>query len=251
MKRGLYFVTTLLLLVGFITAGTLAQTSPSATAPKKQTVQRADQAEIDKLLADLSDVLKELRAIDDSDKEIARSNQLQTDTTELLDRRENKIMHEDLPDLQQRAQKHDQERARIIASGCSEKAEFVPPEVANRCNPLIRKNNAERDELMTEAQALRDQKDQVDRERLAVSATTLANAQKQKQNNARRDDLLVSKNSLEEKLLALKKTTDSCQRLLRQRGVTCEKIKLRCGMVQFDGSDPTLPASNKDSPCGK
>jgi integrase len=218
----------------------LAQTTPRTTQKNtsQQAPLKADQSAIDKAIADLGSLMKELNALDESDKEIARSNRLQIETTQLLDRRENKIMHEDLPALKERSEKHDQERQRIIASGCAEEAGMVPKAVADRCNPLIHRSNEEQKQLTAELLELRKEKDDVDNERATVSATTYANGQKQKANNARRDELLAEKKQLEAKLLDLKNKTTACAKLLRQRGITCEKIKLRCGMVHFDGSDP-------------
>jgi hypothetical protein len=231
--------------------GTFAQTSPQAPAKKtvRQAPPKADQSEIDKALADLADLLKKKLVLDKSDQEIARSNQLQTATTELLDRRQDKIVHEDVPALNERGEKHNAGRRRIIASGCPGKGETLPRDVALRCRPLEDAWNREEDELEADAQSLKDQAAAIQNDRAAVSVTTLANAQKQKANNAERDDLLAKKKQLEATLLDLKNKIVSCTTILHRRGVTCEKIKLQCGMVQFDGSDPDLPPSTHDSPC--
>lgn len=248
-------------LAGVLVCGsslTLAQQTPSAgpagQSQKKTSsasIQGVDQADIDKAIANLGDTLRELSILDESDKKLAQSNQTQADTTAMLDRAENKIRHQDVPALEMRGDEWDRKRQQLINSGCPSESGMADRATAERCNPQIRALNAEHVQIEADAQSLKDQAASIQKTREAVSQTILANVRQQKDNNARRNELLATKKLEESTLLELKKKSDSCQNLLRQRDVTCEKIKLRCGMVQFDGSDPDLPPSSKDTACGR
>lgn len=214
------------------------------------TTQNSTQDDIDQAMQDLKGTLAQISALDETDRKLTRSNQVQIDTTKMLDRSENKIKHEVLPELKMKGEQWDIKRQNHIDSGCPAEGGRMPIEQANRCNPVTDVLNAEREELLQKFRDLKDQMETIDKTRRAVSETTLANAQQQKANNARRDELQARKKLQEGLLLTLRTKSHSCQTQLRKKGVTCEAIKLQCGMVQFDGADAGLPPSEKDAPCG-
>jgi chromosome segregation ATPase len=133
----------------------------------------------------------------------------------------------------------------------------MPVDQANRCNAETDALMAERARILADADFAMKQGAQYEQLRDSVTATTLSNAAKEKANNAQREalnaqkaQLETTKKRLEAKLEELKKGIDSCAKVLTQSGASCEAIKARCGNIQFDGSDPNLPASPYDGRCG-
>jgi hypothetical protein len=214
-------------------------------------------AQLKNTILQLNNTLGDLEALDDSDAALKKSDQAQIETSQMIDKGLYKIEHEDIPGITERGRRWDNERQQYIDSGCPPGGGMVPAAVADRCNPIKDRLNAEREKLLADAQSVMNSKAEYERLREDVAARTLANAAQEKANNARREDLLAQKIQLEAarkkfeaRLIDLRNGIDSCARLLRQRGVTCETIKVKCGLI-FDGGDPDLPASIYDSPCGK
>lgn len=214
-------------------------------------------AELNATLNQFADISAQLTALDKADADLKKSDQAQIDTSQMVQKQLDKLKHETLPAIQARANAWDVKRQNHINGGCPAEGGVMPVGQANRCNAETDRLMAERAQIFSDADAAMKQGAQYEQLRDAVSGTTLSNAAKEKANNAQRDalnaqkaQLDASKKRLEAKLEDLKKGIDSCAKLLRQRGVSCEKIKARCGNIQFDGADPDLSASVYDSPCG-
>jgi len=154
------------------------------------------QAAIDKTIGQLKGTMRELSALDESDKALAKSNKAQSDTTQMLKNAEDKIRTVEAPRLNERAGRYDQNVAAIIASGCPMGGGRVPVALADRCNPLITASNTEHDRILKAAQDLKDRLATIAKTREAVSKTTLANFQKQKANQARREELQTTRRNL-------------------------------------------------------
>ncbi len=243
-----------------------SQATQAQTAPQAKAVGASQKAidDVDALLADtmakLSHNLGQAHDLDDSDAKLKRSDQAQADTTEMIKKGLDKIETDEAPKIQMRANEWDRKRQEHINSGCpSDQDQSMPEAQAQRCNEETRVLMEERRQLFADAQDLATRRKQFEDLRDSVSATTLANFQQEKANNAQREALNAeraaleaTKKKLEAQLEALKNGSDTCAKLLRQKGVTCEKIKARCGAI-FDNSnsDPDLPPSIYDSPCGK
>jgi hypothetical protein len=236
----------------------VSQTTPQATA--NQTPQKA----IDDVNAQLADTIAKLshnlgRAhdLDDSDAKLKKSDQDQTFTTAAINKGLNKVNHDELPAIQQRANNWDAERQRHIDRGCPAGQDRVMPRSQGQpCNDETQTLTVEHDQIFKDLAGVLAEKKQWEDLRNAVSTTTLANFQQEKANNAEREALNAERAALEDtkkkleiKLEGLKHGIDSCARLLRQKGVTCERIKMKCGAI-FEGTDPDLPPSIYDSPCG-
>ena len=225
---------------------------------------RADQKDIDAVVAELNatvlkdaDISAQLTALDKSDAELKKSDQAQIDTSQMVQVQLNRIQNETLPAIQERANAWDVKRQNHINGGCPAEGGRMPVDQANRCNAETDTLMAERGRIMADAESAMKQKAEYENLRNAVSATTLSNAAKEKANNAQRDtlnaqkaELDAAKKRLTAKLDDLKKGVDSCAKVLRQRGASCEAIKARCGNIQFDGASADLPASAYDTPCG-
>src|ERR1044072_6753048 len=153
----------------------------SATSGQEKKPSEAQTA-IDNLLAEMKGTLAKATALDESDKKLAISNQTQSDTTAMLNRSENKITHEEIPKVMERSQRWDAKRQQHIDSGCPAEATMLPKPVAERCNQETDALMAERAQILKDAQSLKDQLTTIEKTRQAVSETTLANAQKQKEN---------------------------------------------------------------------
>jgi chromosome segregation ATPase len=147
------------------------------------------------------------------------------------------------------------ERIKAYNSNCP--SGTVPKEVYQRCRPEWeaiqgpqRTRNAEREGLDREQTALNERAktwNQMNNGLKArwkdLSDATLANATKQKAANARLDELRTRQAALRiarSQLVAqLTQLNEECKRLL-QSG-SAEELKLKCGNVQFDRADPSLP----------
>lgn len=159
-------------------AGTPQQKKPTET-----------QVAIDKLRVEMQAPLAELSALTESDKQIARSNQTQVDTSGMLERSKRRIETESQPALKAKMDALNEKRRIYIASGCPAEGGQAPPALAERCNreriPLIQ----EYDRLVKEDAALKEQLAAIEATRQAVTATTLANVRTQKANAERREQL--------------------------------------------------------------
>ena len=253
----------LMLCLPLTMAGQVTQTRPAQSRPA-QPVAAADQKDIDAVVAELNataakeaDVSAQLTALDKSDAELKKSDQAQTDTSQMVQVQLNRLKNETLPAIQARANAWDVKRQNHISSGCPAEGGRMPVDQANRCNAETDRLMAERATIMADADSAVKQREQYESLRNAVSATTLSNAAKEKANNAQRDALNAQKTEMEaakKRLTArlddLKKGVDSCAKVLNQRGASCEAIKARCGNIQFDGASAGLGASAYDTPCG-
>jgi multidrug efflux pump subunit AcrA (membrane-fusion protein) len=215
-------------------------------------------AELNVILTQSADVSAQLTALDKSDADLKKSDQAQIDTSQMVQTQLNRLGNETLPAIQARADAWDIKRQNHINSGCPAEGGRMPVDQANRCNAETDALMAERGKILADGESALQQKRQYESLRDSVTATTFANAAKEKANNAQRDalnaqktELDAAKKRLETTLEGLKKGIDSCAKLLLQRGASCEKIKAQCGNIQFDGADPDLPASVYDSPCRK
>jgi hypothetical protein len=251
----------LMLCLSLTMAGQVTQTRPTQSRPA-QPVAAADQKDIDAVVAELNatvakeaDVSAQLTALDKSDAELKKSDQAQTDTSQMVQVQLNRLRNETLPAIQARGNAWDVKRQNHINSGCPAEGGRMPVDQANRCNAETDALMAERAKILADADFAMKQGAQYESLRNAVSATTLSNAAKEKANNAQRDTLNAqkaemdaAKKRLTARLDDLKKGIDSCAKVLNQRGASCEAIKARCGNIQFDGASAS--ASPYDTPCG-
>ncbi|MBZ5508921.1 MAG: hypothetical protein LAO78_25965 [Acidobacteriia bacterium] len=253
----------LLLCLSLTMAGQVSHTRPAQSRPA-QPVAAADQKDIDAVVAELnatvakeSDVSAQLTALDKSDAELKKSDQAQSDTSQMVQVQLNRLRNETLSAIQARGNAWDVKRQNHINSGCPAEGGRMPVDQANRCNAETDALMAERARILADADSAMKQGAQYESLRNAVSATTLSNAAKEKANNAQRDALNAQKAEMEAakkrltaRLDGLKKGIDSCAKVLNQRGASCEAIKARCGNIQFDGANTGLSASAYDTPCG-
>ena len=189
----------------------------------------------------LQDAMKQLQALDDSDQAIARSNQVQIDTSQMLDRAERKIRQEEHPRLIERAREADEMKTRLLRSGCPEHGGEVAREVADRCNPQIRAHRAVVERIEADGLELRARFDKIEHTRGEVSKTTLRNAQQQKENNNRRDELQAAKQRIYLEMIRVsianadrrRKATEACNRREKPEEVHC------CHSVINDGANPS------------
>jgi hypothetical protein len=199
----------------------------------------AAQTAIDKAVADLKGTMREVSSLDNSDKALAKSNKVQSDTTGMLNRAENKIQTIEVPALTERGRLYDIHRQSLIDSGCPVDGGVVPEAVANRCNPLVRANNLEHERILKDLQNLKDRATTITKTRKAVSDTTLANAKKQKANNARREELQAAKLQLMAQVItrSLSLITDKSAAINACGSLPDEKAHC-CLSVVSDGVDP-------------
>lgn len=223
----------ILLTITFLLAMVVAA---NAVQDKKQS---DAQEAIDKIMAELKDTLAELSVLDESDKKLALSNKIQLETTEMLNRTENKIKHEDIPALQQRAREADEMRQQAIDSGCPPEGGKAPIDLANRCNPIVRAHRAKVDKILEDKEVIEGNLATIKETREAVSKTTLANAKQQKENNARRDQLKANKLGLYSQLItnsmsiakAKAAAVNACKSLSGEQAHCCLS-------VVWDGANP-------------
>lgn len=177
-----------MLIAAILMLAVLLPASSQAASPQSDA-----QAALDQITAQLKATLVELTAIDESDKKLAISNQVQIDTTQMLNRSERKIKTEDIPPLQMRANAADEMRQRIINMGCPPEGGVGPIDLVNRCNPLVGEHRAKVEQIMKDMEVIKGNLATIEKTRQAVSDTTLANAKQQKDNNNRREQLQATK----------------------------------------------------------
>jgi DNA repair exonuclease SbcCD ATPase subunit len=197
------------------------------------------QEEDEQLFIELKGALKELTALDESDRKLAQSNQIQVETAQMLDRAEDKIRREEIPPLVERGRAADAMRQRIIDSGCPPDGGEVPIAVAERCNPLISAHRAEVQQIEANMTSIRSRMETIQNTRRAVSETTLANTRQQKTNNTRRDELQATKLRLYGQIITRSITIVENR---AKASTACEKLGNEeahcCLSVVWDGADP-------------
>jgi hypothetical protein len=161
------------------------------------------QAAIDNLLAEMKGTLAKATALDESDRKLALSNQTQIDTTTMLNRSESKIKQEEIPKVDERVKKWNTKRQQHIDGGCPANATMLPKPEAERCNKETDALMAEHAQIAKDGNALIEQLVIIEQTRRSVSETTIANAQKQKENRALRDELEATKKLQEGELRKL------------------------------------------------
>ena len=213
----------------------LAVVQPSAA----QT--RTAQQELDELSAQLRDARKESTELDESDRKLAQSNQVQAETHRMLTRAEERIRAEEVPRIVERGRAADVTRQRIIDSGCPPHGGEVPLAVAQRCNPMIGAHAAEVQRIEADALELRNRLATIERTREAANETTIANARQQSANNARRNELQARQAQLRVQMIQRAvsahekraKATEACKALTPLENAHC------CLSVVSDGASPT------------
>jgi hypothetical protein len=198
------------------------------------------QATLDQVASQLKAALVELTALDDSDKKLTISNQVQIDTTKMLDRSERKIKTEEIPPLQERANSADIMRQQAIDMGCPPEGGETSIDLANRCNPLVRAHKAKVEQILIDMEVIKGNMATIENTRRAVSETTLANAKQQKANNDRRGQLQANKQQLYGEMirqsLAIVKNksvaNQACKALPNIEEAHC------CLSVIWDGANP-------------
>jgi hypothetical protein len=227
-----------------ITFGLAMALSSYSDDPKKSAAEEA----IDKATADLQGTLSKLTTLDDDDKKLDQSNKAQTATTAMADKLENKILHQDAPALQERANKWDEKRQAHINSGCPAEGGTAPQPIARRCNDETDSLMEERKQILAESQALKDQAADIVKLRAAVAKTTVDNFNKQKANRAQRDDLEASKKLQEKEVDRLKgeRIAKALAPIKAKAEATkvCDGIKdmeksVCCHSVVWDNKNPT------------
>jgi uncharacterized coiled-coil DUF342 family protein len=131
------------------------------------------------------------------------------------------------------ANEADQIRQRIIDQGCPPEGGMGPIDLVNRCNPQIDAHRAKVEEITARAKDLKAQLDQVNELQANISATVLANAQKRKELNAKREEAMAERDRLQSLAIeeVLKRT-----KLRAAAACTTEC----CHRVIYDGFDPKL-----------
>lgn len=188
---------------------------------------------LDDIARQMGGTLKELAALDESDKKVALSNQAQIASTDMANREEAKINAEIGP-LQMDANAADQLRQQIISMGCPENGGTVDIDLANACNPLIVRHRTMHNSVMSRFELLKSRQSTVAQIRAGVTQTTLANASTTKANNARRAELDALKADLQTQALAEVIRTKRAQAVKACGTDSC------CLRVVYDGANPRL-----------
>ena len=227
--------------------------APAAVARPGSEIKKGDAVteEADRLTAELKDTLQKMSSVEDTAKALEQEDRRLKDTDDLL-KGAAANLHKQMTELQMRGSAWDQKRQQHLDSGCpAEGGSSTDDALVERCNRETSQLNPERDQILDRAQTLKEMATGLAQRRQDLTDGTVAWAQKKKANDAAREDLTQARIRIEARLLELQKQAGSCQRLLKGRGVSCERLKHLCGNIQFDGSDPNLPPSKVDSPCGK
>jgi len=170
----------------------------------------------------------------------SKDNQRQIETSGMLDRSERRIRSEEIPAIVERGRHADVMRQNALNSGCPEGGGEVPIATANRCNPLVQAHRAEVERIEADVASIKQRLSTISAGREAVSQSTLANAQKQKENNARRQELDASQLQLQSQMairaLAVAgnrgKATKACKAIKENEEAHC------CLSVVSDGANP-------------
>ena len=147
------------------------------------------QLAIETLRAQMREPVLALGALDQSDRDIVASTQ--NETTELvnLKRREIKVNSVDKPAVADRRMTWQRKLDRHHASGCPTHEGWTgPPELVERCNPVVKDLNAEFAEILKEELRIANELAAIVTRRAESSITTQNNFLKQKANNAARDE---------------------------------------------------------------
>jgi hypothetical protein len=179
----------MLLAMSFVLA--VAQTANAQTGNGNGELEIAIQTSMRQVVL----VSKDMVLIDESNQKLALSNQLQTDTTKILNEQARKLRDEDAPAINKRIDDVQERAQRLLDSGCNGK-HTTDEDLAKRCS-------AANDEVAKEGEAIKaDQKRLGDTAawivatRKAVADTTLKNAAQQKKNTADYNDLVAKKLAL-------------------------------------------------------
>jgi hypothetical protein len=201
--------------------------------------QGSAQAALDRAMGDLKGTLSRLSALDESDKKLAASDQVQTDTTESLNRLEGMIKDEDIPAIAKKDRAYRIELKQITDSGCPTGGGTVPKALADRCNPLIDHLNTVYAEMAKDVERVTGQLVIIETTRKAVSDTVLANALQHKANNALRGDLAAERLKLWSQVIARAMAVGVRQQTASK---ACESLSDEaahcCHSVVWDGEDP-------------
>jgi hypothetical protein len=176
--------------------------------------------------------MKDLDSLNQQDTELKRSEDAQVFSSDAEKKQRARIMDE-ANQVQMDANEADQMRQRIIDSGCPPEGGEVPVELAQRCNPQIDAHRAKVDEIMQRAKSIKEQLDQVNELQANISATVLANAQKRKEIDAKREEAMAERDRLQ--ALAI-------EELLKRTKLGAAKACTSecCHRVIYDGADPKL-----------
>lgn len=220
-------------------------------APTPSVSQKGDALteEANRLIAELQSILPKLSVVDDNDKQLTKEDGQYKATDDLLKGTKARLQTEG-NELEMEATRWDQKREQVIATGCSAVDTVVDRATAERCNPQADRLNAEHNQIMDRLETFKQKAADLAQARQNLSDAVIQWSQRKKANDATREELTRARNRIETRLRELQGEVDPCWKLLKRRGVTCEKIKHACGMVQFDGS-PNLPPSSRDSSCDK
>jgi len=205
-----------------------------------QTEQSELEIAVQNAMTALRRIPSDLAVLDESNKKLARSNQEQTDTTQMLDKLQHKIQYGDFPALSKKIDELNEKIARTRASGCPEERTEVSVELANRCNALNAESRSERARLEVAQSNMNNQIKMINQTRQAVSTTTLENAAQQRRNNAALDDLQAKKLELYSQVITRSMNlvrskavaSQSCKSLLPLEKASC------CLSVVSDGTNP-------------
>jgi hypothetical protein len=174
----------------------LAMTLAFATALTANAQENSDlEIAIQTSMRELAQVPKDMLLIDESNKKLARSNQAQTDTTEMLNKQARKLQDEEAPAIDKRIDKLKEKARQLLASGCGADT-TTDAELARRCNAANDELAKQRDALKADQESLKKRAVLIGEGRKAVAATTLKNAAQQKKNNADYNDLVSKKLAL-------------------------------------------------------
>ena len=214
----------------------LCNGAPLYAAPEDES---GAQAALGKVLAGLQAAMGELTALDESDRQLAASNRTQVETTAMLDRAEHKITDEVAPALDRRGQEWNLARQQAVDSGCPPEGGETTPDIAARCNPIAHALNIKHKQIEDDLQAMIREATTIRDTRQAVSQTTVANALKQKANNARRADLQAVKEQLYNESIAAALRLVQGKAAASQACKALESERAHCCLaVVWDGVNP-------------
>jgi hypothetical protein len=193
--------------------------------------------DISQIMANLKSALGEESILEESDKKLVQINQNLINANDLLNSAEADL-HKKSTDLKMREHAWEEQRQAAIDSGCPEKGGMVPTATAQRCEPLVRAANDERDKIVEETKDIAQQETTIKETRDKASEVTLTISAKRKAINSRLEELRTTKARLHmEAISALVAVADKKTLSARCNDLPDEKAHC-CLSVIWDGSNP-------------
>lgn len=196
------------------------------------------EVEVQKAMTELRQIPSDIKLLDESNKKLAISNQVQTETTKMLNRQEQKIKNEDAPSLMGKVNEFDEKVQKILSRGCG--ANFTPDrELAEYCNAANDEARKERTSIEATQTDLRNRMQMIIQTRTAVSETTLKNFEQQGKNDAALNNLQARKLTLYSQVITRRMRLAKSNAIASQ---ACKSLPLEkascCLQVVSDGRNP-------------